>query len=83
MGYVSVLLAGDEQKRSLTIACMNAFGSAVATIYGYDTNKAPRFPRGISLSLAFVAFEVCCVFAVATSSFVNMQTAEVAPAVSK
>ncbi|BGP43159.1 hypothetical protein JCM10449v2_007183 [Rhodotorula kratochvilovae] len=67
MGYVSILLAGDEQKRSLTIACMNAFGSAVSTIvntYGYDTNKAPRFPRGISLSLAFVVFEVFCVFAV-------------------
>ncbi|GAA5839278.1 hypothetical protein JCM9279_002650 [Rhodotorula babjevae] len=67
MGYVSVLLTGDEQKRSLTIACMNAFGSAVSTIvntYGFDTNNSPRFPRGVGLSLGFVCFEVACVFAI-------------------
>ncbi|ORY76518.1 major facilitator superfamily domain-containing protein [Leucosporidium creatinivorum] len=61
MTWANILLAGDAQQRALTIAFMNTLGSAVSSIvnqYGYDTRTAPRFQKGIALSLAFVLLEV-------------------------
>ncbi|GAA5843309.1 hypothetical protein JCM11251_007282 [Rhodosporidiobolus azoricus] len=64
MTWANLLLGGDAQRRALTIASMNACGSAVSTIvntYGYKALDAPRMRKGIGLSLAFVCFELICV----------------------
>ncbi|GAA5915326.1 hypothetical protein JCM6882_005192 [Rhodosporidiobolus microsporus] len=64
MTWANLLLGGDAQRRALTIACMNAFGSAVSTIvntYGYKALDAPKMRKGICISLAFVCFELVCV----------------------
>ncbi|GAA6018312.1 hypothetical protein JCM10207_000800 [Rhodosporidiobolus poonsookiae] len=76
MTWANLLLGGDVQRRALTIASMNCLGSAVSSIvtnYGYDATTAPKFPKGIGLSLGFVLFELVCV---TTLRWVELSTRE-------
>ncbi|GAA5860879.1 hypothetical protein JCM8547_003877 [Rhodosporidiobolus lusitaniae] len=64
MTWANLILGGDVQRRALTIATMNATGSAVSSIvnnYGYKATDAPQMRKGIGISLGFVCFELVMV----------------------
>lgn len=57
--WANILTAGDTQVRAVTLACMNAFGSAMGAIiqqFAYPVTTAPKFHKGFCVSLGTLAF---------------------------
>ncbi|KAH8887598.1 MFS general substrate transporter [Thozetella sp. PMI_491] len=55
--WANILTSGDRQVRSLTLAVMNAFGTALTTViqqFLYPVTDAPKFSKGFKASLGFV-----------------------------
>lgn len=55
--WANILTSGDRQVRGLTLAVMNASGTALTTViqqFLYPVTDAPRFTKGFKASLGFV-----------------------------
>jgi MFS transporter, ACS family, pantothenate transporter len=55
--WANILTTGDTQVRALTLAIMNSFGAALATVFQqflYPVTDAPSFSKGYKASLAFI-----------------------------
>lgn len=55
--WANILTAGDRQVRGLTLAVMNAAGTALSTViqqFLYPTTAAPQFSNGFRASLGFI-----------------------------
>jgi MFS transporter, ACS family, pantothenate transporter len=55
--WANILLAGDRQVRSLTLATMNSFGTALSTViqqFLYPVTDAPQYRKGFRASLGFI-----------------------------
>jgi MFS transporter, ACS family, pantothenate transporter len=55
--WANILCSGDAQVRAFTLATMNSFGSAVATLmqqFAYPVTDAPEFHLGYRVSLGLV-----------------------------
>ncbi|EPE04002.1 mfs general substrate transporter [Ophiostoma piceae UAMH 11346] len=55
--WANIMLSGDRQVRSFTLATMNAFGTSVSTVIAqflYPTTAAPKFSKGFKASLGLV-----------------------------
>ncbi|EXJ94296.1 hypothetical protein A1O1_02690 [Capronia coronata CBS 617.96] len=67
LSWANILTAHDSQVRAITLAMMNAFGTAVTLLiqqFLYEVTSAPKFRKGFAASLGFLIGMLGWVFVV-------------------